>query len=56
MIEIQRILCPIDYSDYSRHALDHAVALARRVRVNDHGPACVLHGPGGGIRPWNARL
>jgi len=29
MIEIQRILCPIDFSDYSRHALDHAVALAR---------------------------
>jgi nucleotide-binding universal stress UspA family protein len=30
MIEIQRILCPIDFSDYSRHALDHAVAIARR--------------------------
>jgi nucleotide-binding universal stress UspA family protein len=30
MIEIQRILCPIDFSDYSRHALDHAVAVARR--------------------------
>ena len=29
MIEIQRILCPIDFSEYSRHALDHAVALAR---------------------------
>jgi nucleotide-binding universal stress UspA family protein len=29
MIEIQRILCPIDFSDYSSHALDHAVALAR---------------------------
>ena len=30
MIEIQSILCPIDFSDYSRRALDHAVALARR--------------------------
>jgi nucleotide-binding universal stress UspA family protein len=30
MLEIQRILCPIDFSDYSRHALDHAVAIARR--------------------------
>lgn len=30
MIEIQRILCPIDLSDYSRRALDHAVAIARR--------------------------
>jgi len=29
MIEIRRILCPIDFSDYSRHALDHAVAIAR---------------------------
>ena len=30
MIEIRSILCPIDFSDYSRRALDHAVALARR--------------------------
>ena len=29
MVEIQRILCPIDFSEFSRHALDHAVALAR---------------------------
>jgi nucleotide-binding universal stress UspA family protein len=29
MIEIKRILCPIDFSDYSRRALDHAVAIAR---------------------------
>lgn len=29
MIEIPRILCPIDFSDYSRRALDHAVAIAR---------------------------
>ena len=29
MVEIRRILCPIDYSDPSRHALDHAVALAK---------------------------
>jgi nucleotide-binding universal stress UspA family protein len=28
MIEIQRILCPIDFSDFSRRALDHAVAIA----------------------------
>jgi nucleotide-binding universal stress UspA family protein len=30
MIEIRRILCPIDFSEFSRHALDHAVAVARR--------------------------
>jgi nucleotide-binding universal stress UspA family protein len=29
MIEIQRILCPIDFSDFSRRALDHAVAIAK---------------------------
>jgi nucleotide-binding universal stress UspA family protein len=29
MIEIRRILCPVDFSDFSRRALDHAVAIAR---------------------------
>ena len=29
MIEIRRILCPTDFSDFSRRALDHAVAIAR---------------------------
>ncbi|MEO8257318.1 MAG: universal stress protein [Acidobacteriota bacterium] len=29
MIEIRRILCPIDFSDYSRRALDHPVKIAR---------------------------
>jgi len=28
MTTFQRILCPIDYSEYSRRALDHAVAIA----------------------------
>jgi nucleotide-binding universal stress UspA family protein len=29
MIDIRRILCPIDYSEFSRRALDHAIAIAR---------------------------
>jgi len=29
MIEVRRILCPIDFSDYSRRAFDHAIAIAR---------------------------
>jgi nucleotide-binding universal stress UspA family protein len=29
MIDIQRILCPIDFSPFSRRAFDHAVAIAR---------------------------
>jgi nucleotide-binding universal stress UspA family protein len=28
MTEFKRILCPVDFSDASRHALDHAVAIA----------------------------
>jgi len=30
MVQLRRILCPIDLSPISGHALDHAVALARR--------------------------
>lgn len=29
MTHIRRILCPVDFSEYSRQALDHAVAIAR---------------------------
>jgi nucleotide-binding universal stress UspA family protein len=29
MIELKRILCPVDFSEFSRHALQHAVVLAR---------------------------
>jgi Universal stress protein UspA and related nucleotide-binding proteins len=29
MIEIRRVLCPVDFSKFSRRALDHAVTLAR---------------------------
>ena len=29
MIRINRILCPIDFSQFSTHAFDRAVALAR---------------------------
>jgi nucleotide-binding universal stress UspA family protein len=29
MIEIKRILCPIDFSEFSQRAVDHAVAIAR---------------------------
>jgi nucleotide-binding universal stress UspA family protein len=33
MIEIQRVLCPIDFSEFSRRALDHAITLARWYRA-----------------------
>ena len=29
MVRIENILCPIDFSDFSRHAFDRAVAIAR---------------------------
>ena len=33
MIEIQRILIPTDFSEYSQHALKYAVALAERFKA-----------------------
>jgi nucleotide-binding universal stress UspA family protein len=33
MVRIQRILCPIDFSDFSRHAFDRALALAQSHRA-----------------------
>src|SRR5262245_59908687 len=29
MIQIRRILCPIDFSDFSRRAVEHAITLAK---------------------------
>jgi nucleotide-binding universal stress UspA family protein len=29
MVQLTRILCPVDFSDHARHALDHAVAMSR---------------------------
>jgi nucleotide-binding universal stress UspA family protein len=29
VIEIKNILCPVDFSEFSRHAIDHAVTIAR---------------------------
>jgi nucleotide-binding universal stress UspA family protein len=28
MIQFQRILCPVDFTEFSRHALDEAIAIA----------------------------
>jgi nucleotide-binding universal stress UspA family protein len=39
MLRVERILCPIDLSEASRHALDHAVVLARWYSA----PVTVLH-------------
>src|SRR4051812_43171802 len=56
MIEIRNILCPVDLSDSSKRALDHAIAIARRYESRI---IVLLHvGPGvpalafaGGISP-----
>jgi len=29
VVEIRRVVCPVDFSDFSRRALDYAVAIAR---------------------------
>jgi nucleotide-binding universal stress UspA family protein len=54
MIEIRRILCPIDFSDFSRRALDHAVAIAKwygsslsLLHVSALVPVAVYPGAGG---------
>lgn len=53
MIEIRRILCPIDFSDASRHALQHAVAIARwyesrltALHVFSAAPSAAAYAPG----------
>lgn len=39
MVTIHRVLCPIDFSDHSRHALQHAIAFAGLYRA----PITVVH-------------
>src|SRR5512145_619242 len=39
MAAIERILCPVDFSEFSRHALDSAVAIARQ----QHAAVTVLY-------------
>jgi nucleotide-binding universal stress UspA family protein len=39
MVEIKRIVCPVDFSEISRHAFDRALAVARSY----HGEVAVLH-------------
>jgi nucleotide-binding universal stress UspA family protein len=39
MIEIRRVLCPVDFSDHSRRALDHALAIAKWY----HATVTLLH-------------
>jgi nucleotide-binding universal stress UspA family protein len=58
MIAIHRILCPIDFSDHSRRALDHALAVAKWY----HSEVTLLHvsplmpvaayAPGSGMPPY----
>jgi nucleotide-binding universal stress UspA family protein len=57
MIDIRRILCPIDFSDCSRRALDHAVAIAKwydatitLVHVSPIVPIAA-YAPGSGVVP-----
>lgn len=50
MLEIRRILCPIDFSDASQHALDHAVMIAgwyraRITAVYVRNPAFLIEPP-----------
>jgi nucleotide-binding universal stress UspA family protein len=56
MATIARILCPIDFSDFSRRALDYAVALARWYRASltalyVHQPPLPTFGPLASLAP-----
>jgi nucleotide-binding universal stress UspA family protein len=60
MIEIRHILCPVDFSDFSRRALDHAVAVAKWyqstvtvLHVCTITPVAV-YAPGSGMPPYAA--
>jgi nucleotide-binding universal stress UspA family protein len=60
MIEIRRILCPIDFSDFSRRALDHAVAIAKwyessltLLHVSPLAPVAA-YASGSGMPPYTA--
>jgi nucleotide-binding universal stress UspA family protein len=44
MTEIRQILCPIDFSDTARHALEHAVVIAKWYGSRVSG-LCVVHPP-----------
>jgi len=55
VIQIRKILCPIDFSDFSRRALDHAIAIATRYgstiklfHVSPVGPVAA-YAPGSGV-------
>jgi len=57
MIEIRRILCPTDFSETSRHALNHAAALARWYKASitllyAHSPTVIAaYAPGVPLLP-----
>ena len=57
MIQLQRVLCPVDFSDFSRRAFDHAVRLAHwyqstvRLLYVSEGAPLAAAAPGGGVVP-----
>ena len=42
MLDIRRVLCPVDFSDASRHALDHAVVIASRTAGSSAPSAAIV--------------
>jgi len=63
MISIRRILCPVDFSRFSHHALEHAVAIAREfgaeieaLHVSAVAPVTALVPIGAPLVPEPARL
>ncbi len=55
MPAIRRILCPLDFSRFSRHALEQAIALAREFGAEISALHVFAHAPMGEAVPGGAR-
>ena len=61
MVHIKHILCPVDFSEFSRHAFDRAVAVARSYGADSRCCTCYRcqvpcrHCPTD-LRPWSLRV
>jgi nucleotide-binding universal stress UspA family protein len=55
-VEIHKILVPVDFSEYSQHALDEAIGLAKKFGAELHLLHCYQVYPVGGVAPYDVAL
>ena len=57
MMEIRRILVPVDFSEYSARALDDAIGLAKKLKAEVHLLHCYQIYPAGAVGfPYNVAI